>query len=433
MRMTSLYTALALVWFLGTTLFHESFSNNVYVPLREWTGPLLMEYLTAAGITSAMLWLMRLGRLYVARKEPLVRLRWTILLLAVAGVMTLMVTNMEIVHYLQYFVLAALLRLAGVSEPTAYLAALLGSLLDESRQYLLHPRFTGYLDWNDLLLNNIGAALGLLLTRNVSARTPRTDRLLRRGTLAAAGLLGLLFATGLLISRIVFYATLPPGAAPTAFPLADGRQVLALSLKGELQPTFWTQGPLEQRFHVLGVGEGLLLTPFAAFLIWRLTRRPGRGLPLLVLSASLCCLLGPQSLRAAELTACRTDKSPVIDGLPNEQAWQRARWTGAFHDMVDGSAPWLRTEAALLWDERALYVAVRMEEPRLWRHLSPNATGRYTETRILNCSSPVGTPIGSWKSTPATRFTMSSGFGVTLWDRTNVTIRRTGMHQRAGL
>lgn len=54
-----------------------------------------------------------------------------------------------------------------------------------------------------------------------------------------------------------------------------------------------------------------------------------------------------------------------MDGLPDDPVWRTACRTDAFRDMVDGSAPWLRTEAALLWDDHALYVAVRMEDPRL--------------------------------------------------------------------
>lgn len=65
------------------------------------------------------------------------------------------------------------------------------------------------------------------------------------------------------------------------------------------------------------------------------------------------------------LAARRTATPPVVDGKPDEAAWREAAWSTAFMDMVDGSPPWLRTEVALLWDDKALYVAVRMEEPWL--------------------------------------------------------------------
>jgi hypothetical protein len=66
--------------------------------------------------------------------------------------------------------------------------------------------------------------------------------------------------------------------------------------------------------------------------------------------------------------ACRRTPVPIrIDGVLDE-AWRRAPWSEAFVD-IQGSrrpAPRHQTNMAMLWDDEALYVVARMEEPHLW-------------------------------------------------------------------
>ncbi|MEW5773763.1 MAG: carbohydrate-binding family 9-like protein [Thermodesulfobacteriota bacterium] len=63
------------------------------------------------------------------------------------------------------------------------------------------------------------------------------------------------------------------------------------------------------------------------------------------------------------LLARRSSGDIRIDGRPDEAAWDRAAWTRDFIDLVHGGPPWLDTSAALLWDDDALYLAVRCAEP----------------------------------------------------------------------
>ncbi|MDP6418993.1 MAG: carbohydrate-binding family 9-like protein [Candidatus Krumholzibacteria bacterium] len=67
----------------------------------------------------------------------------------------------------------------------------------------------------------------------------------------------------------------------------------------------------------------------------------------------------------------QTSDSLIIDGVPEEGSWQSAKWTREFVD-IEGdlkSAPMLRTQIRMLWDERFLYINAVMEEPDLWATL----------------------------------------------------------------
>jgi hypothetical protein len=54
-----------------------------------------------------------------------------------------------------------------------------------------------------------------------------------------------------------------------------------------------------------------------------------------------------------------TDRPPVIDGQPNEEAWQRAPVISGFvqHEPFEGQQPSERTEVRILFDSEAVYIA----------------------------------------------------------------------------
>ncbi|MEQ8675320.1 MAG: carbohydrate-binding family 9-like protein [Aggregatilineales bacterium] len=65
----------------------------------------------------------------------------------------------------------------------------------------------------------------------------------------------------------------------------------------------------------------------------------------------------------AQYTARRVAKPLQINGDLSKTAWQNATWTPRFVDMASGSPGFYNTRAALLWDDEALYIAFRVEEP----------------------------------------------------------------------
>ena len=61
---------------------------------------------------------------------------------------------------------------------------------------------------------------------------------------------------------------------------------------------------------------------------------------------------------------CRRIVDPsVIDGNIEKPCWRNSEWTPLFRDMVTGAPAALETRGALLWDNRALYVAFNICEP----------------------------------------------------------------------
>lgn len=105
-----------------------------------------------------------------------------------------------------------------------------------------------------------------------------------------------------------------------------------------------------------------------------------RVLPWLALAGVLLC----STARAGEveLVARRAAQPPDIDGRPGEAAWDRAAWSAGFGDLVHGGAPWLATAAALLWDDQALYLAVRCVEPDVNATLANRDDPLYRENDV---------------------------------------------------
>lgn len=68
----------------------------------------------------------------------------------------------------------------------------------------------------------------------------------------------------------------------------------------------------------------------------------------------------------------RASRPPEIRGDLSDPVWAEAPWTEDFADIegLDRPAPAHRTRAKLLWDDDALYVAARLEEPHVWATLT---------------------------------------------------------------
>ena len=79
--------------------------------------------------------------------------------------------------------------------------------------------------------------------------------------------------------------------------------------------------------------------------------------------------------------APRAERPPIIDGLPDDDAWRSAPWTADFVD-IQGEplpAPRYRTRARLLWDDDFLYIGAKMEEPHVWGTLTDRDAVMYRD------------------------------------------------------
>jgi len=124
----------------------------------------------------------------------------------------IVVNGIEAIHYPQYALLAWLLVRSGTGLERSWLSATGLGVIDEIWQWQTLPRAVpGYLDWNDIVLNAIGAALGVLVVarmRRVPAVEPVLSPMGVSGALTVAGLMALMW--GPLIER-PFYRLTPGG------------------------------------------------------------------------------------------------------------------------------------------------------------------------------------------------------------------------------
>lgn len=138
-------------------------------------------------------------------------------LLALAAVIAIsqaliVVNGIEAIHYPQYALMAWLLVRAGPGLERSWIAATALGTVDEIWQWqTLRRAVPGYLDWNDILLNAVGAALGVLIVVRLR-RAPSAETLLPAawvaGAVATAGLVALL--SGPLVEH-PFYRLTPGG------------------------------------------------------------------------------------------------------------------------------------------------------------------------------------------------------------------------------
>jgi hypothetical protein len=86
-------------------------------------------------------------------------------ILTAASQRWLLVTNIELIHFPQFALIAVLFLAAGLGARQAWLCGSIAGLLDEAYQHLvLYAGVIGtYFDINDILLNAIGAAWGVCL------------------------------------------------------------------------------------------------------------------------------------------------------------------------------------------------------------------------------------------------------------------------------
>lgn len=253
------------MYFVCTTLGHEYFSNTFVVPFKNYVGIEAAEY-WFVGLSLALIVLLLL---LVRKSIPFTRstaFRGFILLACLnMATQWLMVTKVEMVHYPQYALLAFFLRMGGLSAGATFLTGQCASIVDEGRQYLFHPRFTGYFDWNDILINSIGLALGLWITQGRPS-LPTISCKVRLFAISVLISASIVLFLGLASGYIVTNVQLAQGQSPTAFPHTETGQVFALSLKPEESP-FWHQGPFGL-FHIMNTLEGILLVPLLSLFVF---------------------------------------------------------------------------------------------------------------------------------------------------------------------
>jgi len=172
----------------------------------------------------------------------------------------LMVYNIEAIHFVEYMLVAMILLPVMKSYgETVFWVTILG-ILDELFQYrFLTPTFE-YFDFNDIILNLIGAGAGIVLVFVISDNVIEIRRIKWYKSPAILTGLGLL---------IIFFMLLMSGKM-TINPLDTPGSENWFSLNRKTMPDdFWTTAYPGRVFHILKPFEGiiLLILFFAGFFI----------------------------------------------------------------------------------------------------------------------------------------------------------------------
>jgi hypothetical protein len=124
----------------------------------------------------------------------------------------ILVAGIENIHYPQYALVALLLLRGGVRPELGFLIAAGLGALDETYQFTALPRGRPtYFDWNDVVLNTLGAAFGVVLGRLFMRANLRHTLLATRRVMCVIGvalLVGLIAAPPM---RAPFFTVTPGG------------------------------------------------------------------------------------------------------------------------------------------------------------------------------------------------------------------------------
>jgi hypothetical protein len=164
-------------------------------------------FVALGAVTVAAIWRIPSSR----RRE--VRAGLGVLALAIAAAKALLlVSAIENIHYPQYALLTVVLVRAGLGLEGSWLAAVGLGVLDEAYQHAVLPRGTpAYLDANDIVLNGIGALLGVIVAVAWWGRGDPSPLLRPRNAVVVAALSA---AAAAMLAPLVptpFYSTTPGG------------------------------------------------------------------------------------------------------------------------------------------------------------------------------------------------------------------------------
>lgn len=171
--------------------------------------------------------------------------------LIIISLHTILVVNVEIIHFVQYALLALLLFPFFLNyQETLFWATVLGAI-DEAYQYLvLAPQRTDYYDFNDVLIDMVGATLGLILLSAYEV----ANKITALNFYQRSSFKGLVF-----ISFLIFLA-LGMGWM-TIYPSMDGH-IAYFPLIKTINEGFWTFISPNVNFHIIHPLEWLILTTF---------------------------------------------------------------------------------------------------------------------------------------------------------------------------
>lgn len=243
---------LFVTYFLGLVYFHDAATVladwlKYKLTLKYYNISLLLFGLVVS--ISAAFYLWRKIRKGLGYRIIFLWFLITVLAMFLA-IFTLMVTNMEAIHFLQYSILAVLIFPLVQRYEDAFISATILGMVDEVYQYLvLNPTFK-YFDFNDIVLNMLGAGAGLLVMAVTVFPESRKPRKWYRSS--SYFFIGIIILLGVIIS----------GNHPISFfPITTNHDYWHwFSLyRQNLADHFWTPLYASRHYHIFRPWEGIIV------------------------------------------------------------------------------------------------------------------------------------------------------------------------------
>ncbi len=274
----------------------------------------------------------------------------------------------EDVHFAQYGFVAFGLSLATRSPRAGFALAVFGGFLDESNQWwrMYFHEVKEHLDWSDMCLNTCGACCGALPWTAV-ARLRRYAEAKEEAFEPGNRVPALLGIVG--IAAIVLFL----------------RTCCTLG-HDQLWP-YWDQLDMHKPFHQYTVKEGIPGLLALAVILYYVVDERRKGIPIgALVFAMLAWHIGltlptdkgmPLHENVPQATVPKAKGPIAIDGKLDEKDWEGALKVslGPFEPdpdeddkkkLPDSFGPLQKTEARLLWDDKALYVAFLCSSTDVW-------------------------------------------------------------------
>jgi hypothetical protein len=270
-----LYTKrfIPLIYFLAVSLPHYPFSNwldnNILRPygfqVLQESGDILAILILVVLILLGYKVIRNYGRQSIKYFGI-----WIAVIILMAGAdRILIVNNIERIHFPQYMVLALLLGWSLRNESLIFFVTFFAGFLDEFRQYVIAPDRDNYLDFNDITLNVLGAALGVAMLMSLRSSCSierdkyeeRFNKIFKSCVSAVAVLVVVMLVSGrfVLLSEQV--------KPRDVLPSVDGKLSFVLSF--ERHDQFWQHSPAHGKaFHVFDPFEGLTILFLLSVFTW---------------------------------------------------------------------------------------------------------------------------------------------------------------------
>jgi len=243
---------LIIVYYLLVVLPHEEVGQFLAKNLDEPLGRIRYNQLVLFfGILGTIAYLKLNGvgikKYPKRRKIVLLYLFFTFLFIFIAFKF-LMVVNVEMIHLVQYGLLTLLLFPLFCHFGSSLFFAIILGALDEAYQYwVLTPLSTDYYDFNDVIINLLGAALGLILLYSNGLQTKQEiSHWFPSPTIFITLFTSLLL---IILYNLRIFAV---------FPSQEEIQAPLLLIR-RLQSNFWTVAEHDIKFHVIRPFSGLML------------------------------------------------------------------------------------------------------------------------------------------------------------------------------